>query len=55
LVLSVFDSGYGRSYTQTEFHDLLNSVGLEIRRDAKFRHGILWEFMIAEAVLPATK
>lgn len=55
LVLKVGDPGYQQCYTQKEFHNLLTKAGFEIHRDTKFRHGILWEFMIAEAVLPASK
>ena len=55
LTLKVVDSAYQYCYTQKEFHDLLDRAGFEIRRDAKFRHGILWEFMAAEAVLPTVK
>ena len=51
LALKVVDSAYQYCYTQKEFHDLLIKAGFEIRRDTKFRHGILWEFMAAEAVL----
>lgn len=55
LALKVGDPAYQQCYTQTEFHNLLTQAGFEIRRDTKFRHGILWEFMVAEAVLPANE
>ena len=55
LFLKVFDPAYQRCYTQNEFHNLLTEAGFEIRRHTKFRHGIIWEFMVAEAVLPIEK
>ena len=55
LVLKVFDRAHQQCYTQTEFHSLLTKAGFKIRRDTKFCHGILWEFMVAEAVLPANE
>lgn len=55
LGLKVFDPAYQRCYTQKELHDLLIKAGWEIRRHTKFRYGILWEFMVAEAVLPTEK
>lgn len=48
LVLKFTDSAYQHCYTQKEFHDLLTEAGFQISRDTKFRHGILWEFMVAE-------
>ena len=51
LGLKVFDPAYQQCYTQPEFHNLLTKAGFEIRRDTKFRHGILWEFMVTEAVI----
>ncbi len=53
LGLKVFDSAYQQCYTQKEFHDLLITSGFEVSRKTKFRFGIIWGFMIAEAILPA--
>ncbi|WP_413467369.1 class I SAM-dependent methyltransferase [Pleurocapsa sp. FMAR1] len=55
LGLKVFDSAYQQCYTQKEFHDLLTTSGFEVSRKTKFRFGIIWGFMIAEAMLPAKK
>ena len=54
-ILKVFDPAYQKCYTQKEFHDLLTTSGFEVSRKTKFRFGIIWGFMIAEAILPAKK
>ena len=51
-ILKVFDSAHQQSYTQNEFHNLLTTAGFKIDRATKFRHGIVWQFMVAEATLP---
>ncbi len=51
LALKVIDSAYQQCYTQKEFYDLLTKAGFEILRDTKLRYGILWEFMVVEAVI----
>ena len=51
-ILKVFDSTHQQCYTQSEFHNFLNATGFQISRATKFRYGIIWEFMVAEATLP---
>lgn len=55
LALKVFDSAHHKTYTQKQFHHLLKQVGFKIKRATQFRYGILWQFMIAEAVLTPKK
>ena len=52
LILKAFDSAHQQSYTQNEFHNLLTTAGFKIGRATKFRYGIVWQFMVAEAILP---
>ncbi|WP_036488706.1 class I SAM-dependent methyltransferase [Myxosarcina sp. GI1] len=52
LILKVVDRAHQQSYTQNEFHNLLTTAGFKIDRATKFRHGIVWQFMVAEATLP---
>lgn len=49
FVLKFFDPAYRQCYTQKEFHRLLISAQFELRRTTKFRFGVVWGMMIAEA------
>lgn len=49
FVLKFLDPAYRQCYTQKEFHRLLISAQFELRRTTKFRFGVVWGMMIAEA------
>ena len=51
-VLQVLDRAHQQCYTQNEFHNLLTTAGFQIDRATRFRYGIVWEFMVAEVILP---
>ena len=49
IVLKIIDPVHQQCYTQTEFHQLLTSTSLTIKRAEKFQFGLIWGMMIAES------
>jgi ubiquinone/menaquinone biosynthesis C-methylase UbiE len=49
IVLKLFDPAYQQCYNQKEFHSLLASAHLDVRRATRVRFGILWGLMVATA------
>lgn len=50
IFLKIIDPVYQQCYTQAEFHQLLTSNSLTIKRAEKFQFGLIWGMMIAESL-----